>query len=274
MLTFDLDEAPEECKWCKTMTVVVTDDGMKCCKKCARDHGCTLVNQWREFSGLKAATGRYCKKAYRQSIYNKLMNASKEDIPPKICELVESHIKNTHPDDLRWQDLKKLLPTKYPLKAKCVYALPRLLGFEYELHDTWYSMIERAVKADPNPEKTKLNNLYVLYQCVKICGYFTSWIPIHLTKAKQNQFNKRWIVICDKLGWEYHHMCLLPHIDIDQKKDEKDVGSCAYVPNGLDINVYEEDKVLQEFGVGHEINTTVECELTDEQRRAIQEATR
>lgn len=274
-LNINLDAEPELCKWCNRFTVQVTDTGSLVCVVCGRDHGECLVNAYREFSSIRASVGRYCKKKYRQKNFDLLAGNNEDCIPPANKELLDKYVKD-HRGELEWKVMKKFLPQKFPMKAKCIYALPRYLGFDFDLHHSWKSMVEVAIKADKG--KSKLNNLYALYQCVKLCGYYTDWIPIHLTKVKQRQFNRRWVQICERLDWEYHPMELQEFVDMSVTSSEVPAVDCAYLGEAdnviSDMKEYDEDMAIQnEYAIADKQGKApVECSLTFEQRAILAKA--
>lgn len=270
------DDIPSsECKICKSLTVESSEQGILYCTKCGREYGCVMVSEYVEFSGIGYRSKHYSETEYRNSLYDGLKNATKDDIPQHIQKGIINAM-NKSQGKLSWFDVKKLLPKGFTVKNKCIAALPKLLGFQYDIHDSWLTMCSQAIEKDK--EEPKMNNYYVLYQVAAICGYYTNWIPLSMADVKRRQLNKRWKVICRKLGWIYKECKCPRYIDFTVMKPEhKDINK--YI-NPYDKELTwtcsekfqikrEEIKRKERYGEDKELTLDDIYELPEDERNAI-----
>ena len=250
-LNIDFNRERELCQYCNSVSVEVDTNGILICRSCSRECGNVQVNQFRQFVPISKPKQLevYDRSKNREKLFKALEFADAAFLSCEVVDAIEKY-KNKN-KKIKWNDLKSMMPKKFVLRQKWYHSLPKYLGFEYKFDDSWYTMADQVdVVLEKNGER--LNNLFVLYQCVKLCGYYTEWIPLSLGKYKQKQLNVKWRHVCAALGWEF-----LPYKEdgfvhlVDKKVSNKEIG---YIKFKKDVqknkiyawrNAYKDDRFSQ-----------------------------
>jgi hypothetical protein len=109
---------------------------------------------------------------------------------------------------------------------------------------------------DTNTNDSKLINIYLLYQTVKLAGGDPYWVPMHLSQEGIRRTDKKWMIVCGHHKWKYTPIREQPMIDLDKCNldPEFDPNEVA-IPNSDAADCETEHKLND-----HSVETIVESD--------------
>lgn len=198
------------CHACGDVNVRQQDNCEWVCESCGTWCEGHLVQDYKNMGTTKPTKG-HDPVAYRYKLFKPLAEPNINCIPDDIEEALNELKKS----DFTWTQAKKLIPPGRTTRNERLYTLPTVLGFKFTWYPEWLRMVE-LVQVQAKAiwgAKTKINNVYTLYQCVALSGYHTDWIPISLTATKQRELNRKWLRITKELEWRNEPMKLSKYVD-------------------------------------------------------------
>lgn len=233
------------CHACGDVNVKQQDNCEWVCETCGTWCEGHLVQDYKSMGTTKPTKG-HDPVAYRYKLFQPLAEPNINCIPDDITEAINDLKKA----DFTWAQAKKLIPPGRTTRNQRLYTLPTALGFKFTWYSDWLRMVE-LVQVQAKAiwgGKTKMNNVYTLYQCVALSGYYTDWIPISLTATKQRELNRKWLRITKELGWRNTPMKLSKYVDQDGMDDDFEETTPVF-PKFKEVTNRNDDTILDCQGI-------------------------
>lgn len=208
--------------------------GDEICTKCFTNHGQVLVHSYLHKLRFVQHKKKYSAPKYRFKLLEPLRYQEHSKHWYKESELSEiSQVISQK--DWSWKQVKRCIQPNRQFRNKAVFGTPSLVGFKFKWYPMWDDLFNKAIKADQairSPKESKITNIYVLYQVVRMTGYYVDWIPISITSSTLRKLNIKWIKICKRNHWKYQKAYSFGAVDTTYINQ-----SCSIIPVNPDDHV-------------------------------------